>query len=89
MRSGFVALVVLALVACRDYETKDLTGPAKLPAASVVARPDVDTARASSICRASFRAREAARTRLGAAPRDSIWKKRAQTFGALVTTVCK
>ena len=89
MRSGLAVLVVLALAACGDdYQQQDVTGPTK-PAAAVVAPLALDTARLSSICRASLRTQQAARLELSRAPADVVNQKKARTFGALVTTACK
>ena len=84
--------VVLALVAaaCGDDPVKrDLTGPAKPVAAATVVAPEVDTAKASSICRASVRKRGLARLRLSRVPSDLKALSKAKHFGALVTAACK
>ena len=84
--------VVLLLVAaaCGDDPVKrDLTGPAKHVAAAAVVAPEVDTANASSICRASVRKRGLARLRLSRVPSDLKALSKAKHFGALVTAACK
>ena len=85
-----VAVLLVAAACGDDPVRKDLTGPAK-PAAAVaaVAAPEVDTAKASSICRASVRKRGLARLRLSRVPGDLLALSKAKHFGALVTAACK
>ena len=81
---------LLVAAACGDDPVrKDLTGPAKPVAAAAVVAPEVDTAKASSICRASVRTRQVARLRLSRVPGDRVALSKAKTFGALVTAACK
>ncbi len=81
---------LLVAAACGDDPVrKDLTGPAKPVAAVAVVAPEVDTAKASSICRASVRRRQVARLRLSRVPGDLLALSKAKHFGALVTAACK
>ena len=86
----FSVAVLLVAAACGDDPVrKDLTGPAKPVAAAVVAAPEVDTAKASSVCRASVRRRQLARLRLSRVPGDLLALSKAKHFGALVAAACK
>ena len=57
--------------------------------AVAVVAPEVDTAKASSICRASVRRRQVARLRLSRVPGDLLALSKAKHFGALVAAACK
>jgi hypothetical protein len=83
-----VALLLVAAACGDDPVRKDLTGPTK-PVAAAVAPPEVDTAKASSVCRASVRKRQLARLRLSRMPGDLLALSKAKHFGALVAAVCK
>ena len=83
------ALLLVGAACGDDPVRRDLTGPAKPAAAAAVAAPEVDTAKASSICRASVRRRELARVRLSRVPGDLLALRKEKTFGALVTAACK
>ena len=86
----FSVAVLLVAAACGDDPVrKDLTGPAKPTAAVAAAVPEVDTAKVSSICRASVRKRGLARLRLSRTPGDLLALSKVKHFGALVTAVCK
>jgi hypothetical protein len=84
-----VALLLVAAACGDDPVRRDLTGPAKPSPAAAVAAPEVDTAKASSICRAAVRKRQLARLRLSRVPGDLLALSKAKHFGALVTAACK
>ena len=84
-----VAVLLVVAAFGDDPVKKDLTGPAKPVAAATVVAPEVDTAKASSICRASVRKRGLARLRLSRVPSDLKALSKAKHFGALVTAACK
>jgi len=84
-----VALPLVAAACGDDPVRRDLTGPAKPVAAAAAVAPEVDTAKASSICRASVRKRQLARLRLSRVPGDLLARSKAKHFSALVTAACK
>ena len=86
----FCVVQLLVAAACGDDPVRrDLTGPAKPAPAAALAAPEVDTAKASSICRASVRRRQLARLRLSRVPGDLLALSKAKHFGALVAAACK
>jgi hypothetical protein len=94
MRNLFLVLVLVGLAACEDdvLPTKPVATQRKArPAisAAIVAMPNVDTIKASSICRASARAGGKARLRLDEAPGQALAQKRVVAYAALVADACK
>ncbi len=80
-------LLLLAL-SCTDERHALATGPSK-PAAAAVTVPQLDTTNASSICRASVRARQVARLRLAAAPADTAAQRKTKAVDALISNACR
>ena len=96
MRNRFmlVALVLLALGSCQGDRLPTTPAatrkaPDAAPASASVPLTRVDTTRASSICRATVRARAQARTRLDLTPTDDLARNKAVAYDALVANACK
>ena len=89
-----VAALALAVGSCEDEEIptsppvtkKTQAGP---PASASVKLTRVDTTRASSICKATVRARGRARTQLDRTPTDDLVRNKAAAYDALVADACK
>ena len=89
-----VAVLALGLSACEDEELpttppaarKARVGP---PASASVVLTRVDTTSASSICKATVRARGRARIKLDEAPTDAVARQKATAFDALVSDACR
>ncbi len=86
---------LLTLAGCgEEPEKRELipTGPSKSAApAALVAKPlpAIDLSKASSICRATVKAHQAATAKLTQAPRDLTVLQKANTLNAIVTDACK
>lgn len=96
MRYRFLLVAVLALAvgSCEDEEiptAPPVTRKAKAgpPASASIRLTKVDTTRASSICRATVRARGRARVQLDRTPTDDLVRNKAAAYDALVADACK
>jgi hypothetical protein len=94
MRNVLLLLSLLVLAACEDdvLPTKP-TAPVSAAKAkalpAIVITGSVDTVKASSICKASVRARGRALARLDETPSDGAEHQKATAFDALVSDACK
>lgn len=89
-----VAALALGVSACEDEELPTTPAAAKKarvgpPASASVVLTRVDTARASSICKATVRARGRARVKLDESPTDAVARQKATAFDALVSDACR
>jgi hypothetical protein len=89
-----VALLALSVGSCEEEELPTAPPVAKKakvgpPASASVKLTRVDTTRASSICKATVRARGRARARLDLTPTDDLARNKATAYDALVADACK
>jgi hypothetical protein len=86
-----VLLVVLALVACDDEQTKPAavpTGPSIAPMAAQASAQAADVSGGSTICRVYVTEHDVAKSALDAAPTDTLQQRRVQILDALVKETC-
>ena len=96
MRNRFLLVVglSLAVAACEDDvlpTNPPVAAKTKVtaPASASVSLTRVDTTKASSICKATVRARTRARIKLDESPTDVAARSKATAFDALVADACK